>query len=55
MVADPSSDNFYASVPVFRGFAHVVEQDRYLRTTDTFEDVVAAQRRNREYLETLGI
>ncbi|HEX7473535.1 MAG TPA: TIM barrel protein [Candidatus Limnocylindrales bacterium] len=33
----------------------VVEQDRYLLANDTFEDVVAAQRRNREYLATLGI
>jgi len=38
----------------YRGWV-VVEQDRYLRAGDTLADVVAAQRRNREYLATLGI
>ncbi len=33
----------------------VVEQDRYLGRGDTFEGVVAAQRRNREYMRSLGI
>lgn len=33
----------------------VVEQDRYLLADDTFEDLVAAQRRNRDYLATLGV
>ena len=38
----------------YRGWV-VVEQDRYLRRGDTLGDVVAAQRRNRGYLATLGI
>ena len=38
----------------YRGWL-VVEQDRFLRMSDTPASVVAAQRRNREYLRRLGI
>lgn len=38
----------------YRGWV-VVEQDRYLFAGDTLAEVVAAQRRNREYLRSLGI
>lgn len=38
----------------YRGWI-VVEQDRYLGQGDTLGDVVAAQRRNRAYMRSLGI
>jgi sugar phosphate isomerase/epimerase len=38
----------------YRGWL-VIEQDQFLRATDTPESVVAVQRRNREYLRRFGI
>ena len=33
----------------------VIEQDQFLRSSDTPESVIAGQRTNREYLRRLGI